>query len=289
MRRFLVERFSRLGASIGTVLAVLVHSNLLISAAAASVAVSTTVLVGLPLDPVPVFIVFAVTMFVYSFNRLADLEEDLQNVPSRAAFVERYGRPLLVIGIVLYLVAVALAVYWQLPRAQYLVLPVVVAVVYSVLGGKEILLVKNLLVGVSWGIIPLGVGVYYDDISPWTDQILFLFGYVTAMLTIAAIVFDIKDIEGDRAEGIRTVPNRYGARTTRWVTAGATAVVGLVVLGVVLAGLLQRRYLLLEPFTLYVFGYCTVATRDRHPLLYGLVIDGEHIFLAALLLAWRYL
>jgi 4-hydroxybenzoate polyprenyltransferase len=139
------------------------------------------------------------------------------------------------------------------------------------------------------GIIPLGVGVYSESTGPWTPEILFLAGYLTAMLTIAAVVFDIKDIEGDRAEGIRTVPNTYGVRATRWVTAAATALVGLVVLGVVLGGFLPRRYLLLESFTLYVLLYCPLATTGRDPLFYGLVVDGEHLFLAIVLLSGRWL
>ena len=265
----------------------LVHSNLFISLAATSVAVSTTILADLALDPVPLFIVFAVTLFVYSFNRLADLAEDEQNVPDRASFVRRYGRFLLAVGGVLYLAAAAVAIVRGIPGAPAMALPLVVAVIYSVFGAKRVLLVKNLLVGLSWGAIPLGVGVYYGQLQ--TFDILFMFGFVTVMLTIAAVVFDIKDIEGDSAEGIQTVPIVVGPRRTRQLAAGATAVVGLAVAALVLAGVLPPRYSTLVAFTGYVFGYSLVATRDRTPLFYGFVVDGEHIFLAALLLAWRFL
>lgn len=256
----------------------LVHSNLLISLSATSVAVSTVVLADLPFDPVPLFIVFAVTLFVYSFNRLTDLAEDTKNVPTRASFVKRYGTALLGVGAVLYLAATALAVVTGIPGAPAMVVPLVVAVLYSVVGMKRLLLVKNLLVGFSWGLISLGVGVYYNRL--FATDILFMFAFITAALTIAAVVFDIKDIEGDRAEGIATVPLVVGVERTRQVAAVGSAVLGAAVVGVVASGGVHRQYLLLVPFTGYMVCYSLSARVDRTPLFYGFVIDSEHIFLA---------
>lgn len=261
----------------------LVHSNVFISLSATSVALSTILLANLAVDPVPLFIVFAVTMFVYSYNRIADFAEDKQNIPGRASFVQRYGKGLLAIGVVLYALATAIAIVEGIPGAPAMAIPLAVAVLYSVCGLKKVLLVKNLLVGLSWGLIPLGVGVYYGELR--TVDVLFMAGFVTAMLTIAAAVFDIKDIEGDSAAGIDTLPVRYDAAFTRRIAVGATIAVSLAVVGLVVAGALGRTYLLLLVFTAYVAAYSLVATPDRGPLFYGFVVDGEHILLALLLLA----
>ncbi|MFT4947018.1 MAG: 4-hydroxybenzoate polyprenyltransferase [Natronomonas sp.] len=258
-----------------------VHSNLLISLSATSVAVSTTVLADLPLDPVPLFIVFAVTLFVYSFNRLTDLAEDKQNVPKRASFVERYGTALFVAGGTLYLIATGIAIATGIPGAPAMIAPLSVAVLYSVVGVKRILFVKNFLVGLSWGMIPLGVGVYYERL--FTVDVLFVFGFITAALTIAAVVFDIKDIDGDQAEGIRTVPIVVGVERTRQLAAAASALLGVLVAGSVALDIVDWQYLLLVPFTAYMAGYSLAARVDRSPLFYGFVIDSEHLFLAAAL------
>ena len=274
---------SRTTAAVTEGILYLVHSNVLISLAATSVAVSTLVLADLPFEPVPLFIVFAVTMFVYSLNRVTDLEEDERNMPGRAAFVRHYGKPLFALGIALYLGAIALAIVENVPYAPAMVLPLAVAGLYSLLRLKSVLLVKNLLVGVSWGAIPLGVGVYYDRL--FTVDVLFMAGFVTVMLTIAAAVFDIKDIDGDREEGITTVPIVFGPRRTRQCAAAASALVAVVVTVLIVTGVLDVLYTVLLVFTAYVFGYSLAATRDRGPLFYGFVVDGEHIFLAVLLLA----
>lgn len=261
----------------------LVHSNVFISIAATSAAISTIVLAGLSLEVLPLFIVFAVTLFVYSFNRLADRAEDRRNLPDRADFISQYGTLLFGVGTLLYVLATTVAVLHSVPGSPALVIPLVVAVLYSVVGIKQVLLVKNALVGIAWGLIPLGVGVYYGVL--WTLDILFMAAFLTVMITIAAMIFDIKDIEGDRAEGIRSVPLVAGPRLTRIFAAIATSCIAIAVAGLVIVGVLDTSYVLLLAYTAYVFGYSLVATEDRTVLFYGFVIDGEHVFLAVLVLA----
>jgi 4-hydroxybenzoate polyprenyltransferase len=264
----------------------LVHSNLFISLAAASVVVTTTALADLPFDPLPFFIVFAAAMFVYTINRFTDLEEDRENVPGRAAFVERAGLVWLALGVGLYLGAIGVAVWLELPGAGYLLLPAVVAGLYT-LGVKRVFLVKNLFVGFAWAVIPLGVGVYYEQLL--TREVLFLAVYVGIMITIAAAIFDIKDIEGDRNEGIATIPTAFGPRWTRIVAQLANGLVAAGVVTLVAVGVLDARFLVLLAFHAYVGCYIPFASRDRGPLFYGGVVDGEHVFLAALVLALEWL
>jgi 4-hydroxybenzoate polyprenyltransferase len=265
-----------------SVLTLLVHSNLVIATAATSVAVTSMVLVDRPLDPLPLFIVFSATFFVYSVNRATDVEEDELNVPGRAAFTRSYGRGCVAVGVVLYALGVGVAVARGLPKAEFLVLPVGAAVLYSMARLKRVLFMKNLLVGVAWGMIPLGVGAYYDTLL--SVEILSLAAVFAMMLTVAAAVFDVKDIHGDRRAGVRTVPIRFGVRATRVAAAGVSLAVGVGVLVAVAGGIIPPRFLVLHGFLGYVLAYIPFATPDRGPLFYGLVVDGEHVFLAVLVL-----
>lgn len=261
----------------------LVHSNVFISLAAASVAVSTTRLAGLALDPRPIFIVFGATLFVYSMNRLTDIEEDADNLPGRAAFTRRYGWIPLGVGVLSYLAAIGLVAYWGVPYVEFMALPLVLGGLYSLGRVKRVFLVKNLLVGVAWGTIPLGVAVFSGVY--WTPEILFLSGFVGVMLTVAAMIFDLKDRTGDRRRGIATVPVRYGPKTTRHIAQAVTVLVAAAVLVAVGTGFVGGEFLVLLAFQAYVFAYSRVAPTDGGPLFYGFVVDGEHVFLAALVLA----
>lgn len=261
----------------------LVHSNILISLAATGVAVSTIILAELRLAVLPLAIVFVVTFFVYTLNRLVDRPEDEQNVPGRVGFVRRYGKVLFGLAIIGYLSAFGYVLGVGIPYAPALAIPLVVAVLYSIVGLKRLLLVKNLLVGLSWGLIVLGVGVYYDVL--YSTEIIVFFGFITVMLTIAAIVFDIKDIDGDRAEGIRSVPVVVGPARTRQIGVVGSLLVGVGVVAVTLIGVVHSQFLVLAFFSGYVAGYSLFATPERSPLFYGFIIDVEHILLAGLLLA----
>ncbi|WP_394328098.1 UbiA family prenyltransferase [Halostagnicola kamekurae] len=261
----------------------LVNSNLHISLSATSIALVTVLLIDLRLEVVPLFIVFAATMFVYSINRVTDLEEDARNVPGRAAFTREYGRLLLALGVGLYVLAIGVAVVLELPGARYTVIPLLVTIAYSFFRLKRVFLVKNLTVGVAWGLIPLGVGYYYGVLE--APGIVFLAAYVTTMLTVAAIVFDIKDIDGDRAAGIRTVPVVFDTRRTRILAQFSNVAVAASVVVCVVGNLVPVTFLVLLAFNAYVGTYIPFATRDRSVLFYGFVIDGEQIFLACCVLA----
>ena len=273
--------------AIRSIAAFLVHSNLFISMAATGVALSTMLLSGLRPDPLALFIVFAATLFVYSLNRLTDIEEDLRNVPGRAAFTDRHGVFLFVVGVTLYLGAIVVAFLLGIAGAPLLFLPAVAAGLYSFARVKQLLLIKNLIVGLSWGVIPLGVGVYYGVVR--SPEILLSFGFFTVMLTVAAAVFDIQDIEGDRAEGIRTIPIAFGVRATKTGAMAVTAVVAVATVATVVAGFVPRQFLVLLGFLAYVAGYIPFATENRGPLFYGFVIDGEHVFLTGLVIAMELL
>lgn len=263
-------------------LLVLVHSNLWISLGAASLAVSTMVLAGLPVDPLPAVLVFGATMVVYGVNRLTDLAVDEQNVPGRAAFTRTYGVWLFGVGVALYLATVALAVAWGIPYAELLVLPPAVGVLYSLKGVQRQLLVKNALVGVGWGVVPLGVGVYFDAITH--PYVLAMAGITFVLLTIAAMVFDVKDIDGDRAAGVRTVPTEFGPAWTRRIAILVTTLVGVAVAGAIGRNLLPGRFLAVVAIAAYVACYSAFATPERTPIFYGFVVDGEHLLLALLAL-----
>ncbi|QRV17354.1 UbiA family prenyltransferase [Haloterrigena salifodinae] len=281
------HRTRRWMSSLESALRLFVHSNLFISLATTSVVVTTILLANLPLEPLPLFIVFAATLFVYTVNRFTDLEEDEENVPERASFTKRYGRLLLAAGVGLYVTAIGVAVILGLPGAVYLLLPPVAILLYSVGGIKQVFLVKNLFVGFAWGIVPLGVGYYYGRL--WTLEILAFAVYLTAMITVAAAIFDIKDIEGDRQEGIATVPNRFGTAATRRYSQAANLAIAAAVVAVVAGSDLSLEFLSLLAMNGYVACYIPFATPDRGPLYYGFVVDGEHVFLAAVVVGLDWL
>ncbi len=260
----------------------LVHSNVFISLSTTSIALSSILLTGLSIDYIPLFIVFAATLFVYNLNRFTDRVEDARNNPERAEFFSAYGRYWLLIGVIGYVVAMAIGIWLSLPMVEYLFLPLFVGLIYSVFRAKELLLIKNLLVGISWGIIPLGVGAYYGIL--WHVEIVFLAGYIASMILIAAVIFDIKDITGDKNAGIRTIPILIGPARTRRLSLISTFIVAGIVILLVAFQVIPVKYLVVLAVNGYVAAYIPFAKESLGPLFYGFVVDGEHIFLGILVI-----
>lgn len=263
----------------------LVHSNVFISFATTSIALSTILLTGLPIEYIPLFIVFAATLFVYNLNRFTDRVEDARNNPERAEFFSAYGRYWLLIGVVVYVASIGIGIWLSLPMVEFLLLPLVVGFVYSVFRAKELLLIKNLLVGVSWGIIPLGVGAYYGALC--RVEIVFFAGYIASMIFIAAVIFDIKDITGDKKAGVRTIPILIGPARTRQLALVSTFLVAGIVLLLVAFSVIPLHNLVVLAVNGYVASYIPFAKESHGPLFYGFIVDGEHIFLGILVLIYQ--
>ncbi|SEW08186.1 UbiA family prenyltransferase [Halobacterium jilantaiense] len=259
-----------------------VHGNLVVSLAATSVAATTAALVRVPVDPLALFVVFAATLFVYSADRVADADVDAANLPRRAAFARRHGRTVVAASTLLYVAAVALAAARGVRYVEFLALPVVAVGVYSGLRAKRVFLAKNLLVGGAWAAVPLGVGAHAARLGD--PRVWLLAAWTGSVITVAAVVFDVKDVHGDRAAGIDTIPVRYGPAAARRVATLANAALALAVVALVATRVLPGRFLVLLVLHAYVAAYVPFATPDRSALFYGLVVDGEHVVLALIVL-----
>ncbi|KPJ73078.1 hypothetical protein AMJ48_02435 [Parcubacteria bacterium DG_74_1] len=76
---------------------------------------------------------------------------------------------------------------------------------------NKIMGLKNFYISISWALFVALVGFYYSDFC-WSLLIVFLFIFLKGMLN--TIFLDIKDIESDKREGLKTVPVVLGKERT---------------------------------------------------------------------------
>lgn len=258
-----------------TLLTVLVHSNLIIATAAVGVSLTTIALLEYPLEWLPLAFVFVATLLIYTMNRFTDLPEDHSNLPGRVAFIRGYGFTLLAIASVAYC-GLLIMIFLLVPRMLILaILPPIIAWLYGMTRVTEYLLVKNCFVGVGWALIPTGLGLYYGDVL--TLENVLVIGFVFAYLSIAALVFDIKDIVGDQQVGTVTLPVRIGYERTKYIA--LVLLVGLVPLVLLAAIVIASQLLIFALYSLYLGVIVPFAGPERGPLYYGVLIDSEHILI----------
>lgn len=272
LNRVTIERYAH------RLLRSLVHANVVISLAGVGVAITTYALLGLPPAPIPVAFAFSAVFFAYTLNRLWDRAEDGANLPGRTAFIDRYGRYVLGFALFIYGIGVAAVVAWEPWFALIAPIPPLATWLYSNGPFKQAFLVKNAFVGLMWGAIPFGIGVVTG--RPMSAITILTALLIAWLITMAAIVFDIKDVRGDRLAGVRTLPTAIGvARTRRLAWWGVIGAIPLILLA---TATVTPRFLLLFGYVVYLGVAIPFASADRGSLYFGLVVDGEHVLVGSL-------
>ncbi len=193
----------------------ILYSNLYVAVGAALVAYVTNYAIHRSaLTWEILFLPFANSFFIYTLNRFTDKNEDRINDPMRVHFFARYGTWFLAASATMYGVAFVIALTKGIIIPILLIVPLCVGLLYSFLGLKKIVIVKNLSVGIAWGTTALLVGAFHNrfGFSVWS-----LFVFFTIECFIASVISDVKDIQGDRLHGISTLPIILGLQRTKYV------------------------------------------------------------------------
>jgi 4-hydroxybenzoate polyprenyltransferase len=148
---------------------------------------------------------------------------------------------------------------------------------------------KNAVIGLTWG------GSIALVVAHWTPNLLAvssLFFFFGLKLFVNSTLFDMKDLQGDLAAGIRTLPAYLGEQRVRQLLILLSVLLHVVMGAAVLAGYLRLEVAILAyslliwaPFiSLYSSAWERRASGLRKRLR-GIVIDGE----SALALGVRFL
>ena len=164
-----------------------------------------------------ILIAFLVTFSVYNINKLTDVKEDSINLPERADFIGRNRRPITHATMACYLIALLLSFLQNLFAIFIALFPLCCGVIYSIkildFRLKDITGVKNIIIALSWA----GTGAFLPLLvaSKAFIVVLLIFYFFFVRIFIGSVTFDIRDIEGDRMSGVRTIPVVFGREKTK--------------------------------------------------------------------------
>jgi 4-hydroxybenzoate polyprenyltransferase len=253
----------------------------------ASIAAASAVALGVSATPLLLVMAYLFSYGAYTINRSTEFDADAVSHPERTALLGTRRRYLPYISGGCFLLGYAFALTVNFPFFVALLVPLAFALLYSV-GSKRLvgvigvsklkdkLLVKNLFVSLGWSLIPVLVGFYY---LKFEEVLAFMGVFIFLRLMVNTLVFDVRDVEGDSAEGIRTVPVVYGADAT-YKAMAAIDVATLVYLGAVIAlGFLPLAGAVLGILPFYSVGYSYLARRPKAnlALICDTLVDGEYL------------
>ncbi len=214
----------------------LIYSSVYLSFTGASMVYISCTIQHIPCSLTLSAIMFLVTFSVYNINRKTDGNEDAINHPDRYSFTSRYGKILSNSAIFAYILAIVLALSCGIIAALISAIPLICGILYSIAWMppgfrykrlKEIPVVKNLVIAVSWASTPAFLPVYSNDLDfNAATLMVFIFFFISAFIN--SVVFDMRDIKGDVASGVRTIPAIFGAKGTIKILTSLNLFFGLI-------------------------------------------------------------
>lgn len=272
----------------------LARLNIIMASGCASMTWVAQVFAGLPMEPQAPLLAFLVFFSIYSLDRVGDMDADAQTHPERASFSRRHAHWLGVVAVTAYVVAVGLALRHNLATVVCTLLPFAVLLLYSfpVLPQavarrvgfarlKEVFIVKNLVVAITLATTASLLPVTVAGALPRPWELLATWFFLLGRTFINVVAFDLRDEEGDRVNGVRTLPVILGSLgTLRWLH-GVNGAMLVLTLGAPLLGLVWGGFAALAVSCLYTWGYLRAfpVTRDIH-FLCDVIVDGELVVLA---------
>lgn len=194
---------------------------------------------------------FAV-IFLYNINLLTDMEEDSINYVDRSDFFKMYKIVILAISFFLFIISILFSFTHSIISGSLIILPVIMVYMYSFLRLKKYLILKNILVGLGWAILPFfmysftHMHLYYHIIF---SVVIFI------SILINSIIYDIKDIAGDLSEGIRTIPNKFGITVTKKICYILTFILSLIMLASFYLTLIPFNYIFILSMIIFIWRY----------------------------------
>jgi 4-hydroxybenzoate polyprenyltransferase len=279
-------------------LVLLARENVLLALGMGAITRVAQVMAELPREPVSPLIVALAFYAVYTLDRAADFGADGLTHPERARFSRLNARRMRVAAVAAYVLALALAAGrggWSvavalLPLAAVLLysfpfLPSAVARRVGFSRLKEVTVLKNVWVALTLSATGALLPVAVAGGAPHWAPIAAMAGFLFGRWWINALLFDVRDEEGDRANGLRTVPVLLGRDRTLRLLHAANLLLGMMTLTAPLLGVVRPLFALLAISSVYAWGYLRAMASGGDPhFLCDVVADGELLVLSGIVL-----
>ncbi|NYT00211.1 MAG: UbiA family prenyltransferase [Methanocellales archaeon] len=236
---------------------------------------------------------FLIIFAIYNINKLTDLEEDSVNVPERAGFIEKNKHFVAGTTIVSFIAALYLS-FLQKPLSVFVILfPFFMGIIYSIKISsfrlKDITGIKNIVVALSWAVLGAFIPLTVSFRGYILMILIFYFFFIKCFIN--TVVFDVRDIEGDKMSGVRTIPVFFGRRNSKNLLLGLNSTL-LIWLALSYAMGFFRQYVLVLIFCIF-YGYWYILYFCKEGLKVGnsfdLFVDGEWIVIALISTAFAFI
>ncbi len=265
-----------------------VSTSVFVSLISVTILWDTCLLLNVDLKPTIFVSAFFLTFTVYNLDRVAGSKEDTINDAQKLRLYKGKTKTWTVILSTALTLCVLLIIETNAGLLLIYLVPLIASILYGKSVGffprlKNVPVVKNLVLVSTWTLMATAIPSYSSSIQDPLHLPLITY-FLFIKLLVNSILFDLRDIHGDRAAGVKTLPVMLGRETTHrlLVLINATLVPWLMICR-------RLNYFLphlpLLTFSIiYGFGYIHYFNKQRPRILFDLIVDGEWIPFTAFLL-----
>ncbi len=232
-------------------------------------------------------ITFLTIFSTYGLNKLTDLKEDAINTPERAKTIKKMGLIFKLSVAASFILSLFLGLLVNVLIPPVLLFPLVLGILYSVKLSsnlprlKDITGVKNITIALSWSVgttfLP---AIYFLEKKIIIIILIFYLFFLKSIIN--SILFDIRDINGDRMNNVRTIPVLLGIKKTKKLL----LILNSTLIPWLIFSYFQgffNRYLFILIFAIfygywYIMYFCKDAKKISMSL--DLLVDGEFIIIS---------
>lgn len=279
--------------NISKVITFLTHSNIYLAIGITLTAYASSLVMNLNPEFNMLLIVFLMTFSLYTLNRKTDIKEDEISHPVRIKFFKKYGKIFFNSAFLSYIIAILISFSRNIYTVFGVLSILLLGIFYSVKlipefiskknkfrRLKDIPIVKNLIVSITWAIAATVVPLAYSYGSiNLTFSIIFLFVFMRGMIN--TISFDMRDTYGDEKEGIITIPILLGIINTKILLYLLNMILFVILISSSFLNMIPALGYFLSLSCLWSVGYIYMfdKTGTNKDLLCDIIIDGEMILI----------
>lgn len=270
---------------IGKILSFLISSSLFVATICFLATYFSFLLYTIEPNLALLFSAFFTTLGTYNFNKLTDKDEDAINRPERVDYVVGKEKLILYLSIFSYIIALILGLFESFLTVIVILFPLISGYAYSVKISpkiprlKDITGVKSIVVATAWAVVVALLPVIYPHHIKL--QVILIFYFIFNRVFIGTVLFDVRDMEGDRGSGTNTIPVVIGLpKTKKLLLIFHSTLIPWLILSFHHG--LFVKYLPVLIFAIaygyfHIFYFCNEEATYRKDLSFDLIVDGEWI------------
>ena len=194
------------------------------------------------IDMLSLVVIICSYFSVMQINRYTDIEEDRINIPDALHSALKNRSIILFLIMLSFAVSLVLALVGGIQSLIYLLLMYLLGICYSfnirfkktkIMRVKQIFLLKNIIPTLVWAFAVIIYPIVFSRLRIDFGDLLIFF-YVLSIIFIADVSLDIKDVKGDLAAGVPTLPVKYGILATKKILKSVNLISGIVILSLLL-------------------------------------------------------